>query len=147
MKIMAKQPPVTEKKQPKQHSKDADVVSKPHAASRDVVHQSASFEGPMPPPAILEGYERLVPGAAERILAMAESDTKHQHAIEFAALNAAEGEVKRGQIFAFVIGLAALLASMFALYMGSPAVAGIIGGTTVVGLVSVFIVGRFVKSD
>ena len=144
---MAKQPPITEKKQPKQPAKAADVASKSPQASRGIVRQSASFEGPMPPPAILEGYERLVPGAAERILAMAESDTKHQHAIEFSALNAAEGEVKRGQIFAFIIGLAALLASMFALYMGSPAVAGIIGGTTVVGLVSVFIVGRFVKSE
>ena len=101
----------------------------------------------MLPPAILEGYERLVPGAAERILAMAESDTKHQHAIAFSALNAAEGEVKRGQIFAFIIGLAAHLSSMIALYIGSSVVAGTIGCTTVVGLVSVFIKGRFVKSE
>lgn len=140
-------PSITEKKQPKQPVKAAGAKSSNSQASRDIVHQSASFEGPMPPPAILEGYERLVPGAAERILAMAESDTKHQHAIEFSALRAAEGEVKRGQIFAFIIGLAALLASMFALYMGSSVVAGIIGGTTVVGLVSVFVVGRFVKSE
>ena len=141
-------PSITEKKQPKQPVKAAGAKSSNPQASRDIVHQSsASFEGPMPTPAILEGYERLVPGAAERILAMAESDTKHQHAIEFSALRAAEGEVKRGQIFAFIIGLAALLASMFALYMGSSVVAGIIGGTTVVGLVSVFVVGRFVKSE
>ena len=97
----------------------------------------------MPPPAILEGYERLVPGSAERILAMAESDTKHQQEIEFAALRAAESEIKRGQIFGFSIGIMALVASMLALAMGSPAVAGVIGGATVVGLVSVFIVGRF----
>jgi uncharacterized membrane protein len=67
------------------------------------------FAGPMPPPAILQGYEEIVPGAAERILAIAESDTKHQHAIEFAALAAAEGEVKRGQWFGFLIGGLALL--------------------------------------
>lgn len=107
--------------------------------------QQASFSGPMPPPAVLEGYDRIVPGAAERILAMAESDARHQQAIEFAALHAAEGEVKRGQWFAFAIGITALIAAMLALYMGSPAVAGVIGGTTVVGLVSVFVVGRFAK--
>lgn len=101
----------------------------------------------MPHPSILEGYERLVHGAAERILVMAESDAKHQQEIEFAALRAAEAEIKRGQIFGFVIGLIALSASILALAMGSPAVAGVIGGATVVGLVSVFIVGRFVKSD
>lgn len=109
--------------------------------------QQSTFSGPMPPPAVLEGYERLVHGAAERILVMAESDAKHQQEIEFAALRAAEAEIKRGQFFAFIIGLTALGASMGALAMGYPTVAGIIGGTTVVGLVSVFIVGRFVKSD
>jgi len=101
----------------------------------------------MPPPSVLEGYERLVKGAAERILMMAESDAKHQQEIEFAALRAMEAEVKRGQFFGFVIGLTALGASMLALAMGSPAVAGVIGGTTVIGLVSVFIVGRVVKPD
>jgi hypothetical protein len=55
--------------------------------------------------------------------------------------------IKRGQIFGFVIGLTALGASMLALAMGSPAVAGVIGGATVVGLVSVFIVGRVTKSE
>ena len=101
----------------------------------------------MPPPAVLEGYNRLIPGAAERILVMAEEDAKHQREIELAALRAANNEVARGQIFGFVIGLAALGASMLALYMGAPAVAGVIGGTTVVGLVSVFIVGRFAKTE
>jgi len=105
------------------------------------------FLAPCSPPSVLEGYERLVPGAAERILVMAESDAKHQQEIEFAALRAMEAEVKRGQFFGFVIGLTALGASMLALAMGSPAVAGVIGGTTVIGLVSVFIVGRVVKTD
>ncbi|OGT04590.1 MAG: hypothetical protein A2Z65_04685 [Gallionellales bacterium RIFCSPLOWO2_02_58_13] len=109
--------------------------------------QQSTFSGPMPPPSVLEGYERLVKGAAERILIMAESDAKHQQEIEFAALRAMEAEVKRGQFFGFVIGLTALGASMLALAMGSPAVAGVIGGTTVIGLVSVFIVGRVVKPD
>ncbi len=101
----------------------------------------------MPHPTELEGYERLVPGAAERILLMAEADAKHQRNIESSALLAAESEVKRGQYFAFFMGLAALGAAISALKMGSPAVAGVIGGTTVVGLVSVFIIGRFAKSD
>lgn len=101
----------------------------------------------MPHPTVLEGYERLVPGAAERILVMAEADAKHQRELEFEALRAAAGEVKRGQFFGLTIGCTALVASVCALYLGSPAVAGVIGGTTVVGLVSVFIVGRFAKPN
>lgn len=83
--------------------------------------------------------------AAERILAMAETDSKHQHSIEFAALRAAESEVKRGQWFGFGIGSMALICSIVALLLGSSTVAAIIGGSTVVGLVSVFIVGRVIK--
>jgi uncharacterized membrane protein len=108
-------------------------------------YEQATFSGPMPPPALLEGYELLIPGAAERILLLAEIDAKHQQTMELAALNAAVNEVRRGQVFGFTIGLTALAAAMLALYLGSPTVAGIIGGATVVGLVSVFIVGRFSK--
>jgi uncharacterized membrane protein len=39
-----------------------------------VVHEvvAASFQGPLPPPSILRGYDEITPGAAERIIAMAE---------------------------------------------------------------------------
>lgn len=80
--------------------------------------QQSTFSGPMPPPSLLEGYELLIPGAAERILKMAESDAKHQQEIEFAALRVMESERKRGQHYGFVIGLAALVTSILALYMG-----------------------------
>ncbi len=144
--------PTAQKQKPSKNAvttaKGAIAVPDGNGNSKPVAQfQQATFSGPMPPPAVLEGYERLVKGAAERILVMAESDAKHQQEIEFAALRAAEAEIKRGQLFGFVIGLTALGASMLALAMGSPAVAGVIGGTTVVGLVSVFIVGRFVKPD
>lgn len=32
----------------------------------------SEFSGPMPPPSILSGYEKILPGAADRILSMAE---------------------------------------------------------------------------
>jgi len=78
---------------------------------------------------------------------MAEADARHQREIEMAALQAAEKEVRRGQLFGFSLGLTALIASVLALYLGSETVASIIGGTTVVGLVSAFIIGRTKKSD
>lgn len=140
--------PTAVKKQPKPSSGTLkkETEKKSGNLSREVIHQTATFEGPMPPPAILEGYEKLVPGAAERILSMAESDAKHQRELEFAALRATENEIKRGQNFALIVALASLSAAMYALYLGYPTVAGIIGGTTVVGLVSAFIIGRYKKS-
>jgi len=36
------------------------------------------FSGPVPHPQILQGYDQIIPGAAERILRMAEEDAEHQ---------------------------------------------------------------------
>jgi hypothetical protein len=42
------------------------------------VEVSQAWSGPLPPPEILAEYERLLPGAAERILMMAEKATTGQ---------------------------------------------------------------------
>lgn len=83
-----------------------------------------------------------MPGAAERIISMAESDMKHQQELDREALRAAECQMKRGQTFAFWLAMVAFLCCMAALYMGSQWVAGIIAGTTIVGLIAAFVVGR-----
>jgi uncharacterized membrane protein len=100
----------------------------------------------MPPPAILEGYEKIVPGAAERILKMAEASMKHQQQYDNALLEASRKQVARGQILGFLIGLAAISASVYSAVIGYPILAGILGGATVVGLVTAFVVGRVTES-
>ena len=35
----------------------------------------AEFSGPIPPPSIIEGYERVLPGSADRIISMAEKQS------------------------------------------------------------------------
>ena len=123
--------------------------SKPPAKreANSAVATAEFFAGPLPSPDILARYEQIIPGAAERILAIAEADVKHQREIEFAALHAEESSVRRGQWLGFVVALFALTTSIVALYLGSPWVAGIIGGTTVVGLVSAFVIGRIESSS
>ena len=44
-----------------------------------------SFEGPLPHPSVLQQYDGVVPGAAERILRFAEQETDHIHAQEASA--------------------------------------------------------------
>ncbi len=114
-----------------------------------VTHQlrQSSFSGPVPHPDILLGYNEIVPDAAERILRMAEQDAEHQRNIEMTALKAAASETKRGQIFGLLIGLSALIVSGAAAYLGQTEVAMMIGGTTVVGLVTVFVVGRWKQQE
>ncbi len=109
-----------------------------------VSHQSTTqiTSGPIPSPDILTGYDQIVPGAAERILQMAENDATHVHSMQASALEAKKIEVKRGQNYGLAIGIAALAVSALAIFLNQPWVAGTIGGTTVVGLVAVFVTGR-----
>ena len=42
----------------------------------------SEFRGPIPPPEIISGYEAIIPGAADRILAMAEKQSQHRQEME-----------------------------------------------------------------
>nr|DAH82019.1 MAG TPA: putative membrane protein [Caudoviricetes sp.] len=46
------------------------------------------WQGPLPPPSVLQGYDSVVSGAAERILAMAEKEQSHRHSTETATVEA-----------------------------------------------------------
>lgn len=75
-----------------------------------------SYSGPLPPPHMLERYERLLPGAAARIFDMAENEQKHRHNWDTSSLQASVSSEKRGQylgaatlvllcVFAFAAGV------------------------------------------
>jgi len=105
------------------------------------------FSGPVPHPEILRGYDQVLPGAAERILTMAELDQKHQIELENSAQHLAAKEIKRGQIFGLFVSIFAFITSIASLILGFEKAAMVIGGTTVVGLVAVFVTSRSAKSD
>jgi len=120
--------------------------------SATTIHQQtmeSQFHGPIPPPNILAEYEKLLPGAADRILAMAESETAHRQMMEGKAVNAEIDGLKSeatdtriGQIFGLVIGLTTVLAGAYTAVNGAQITGALIGTSGVVGLVSAFIVGR-----
>ena len=78
---------------------------------------------------------------------MAETDAKHMRDMERDTMIGMVGIQRRGQFFGLAIGLAALCVSGLALYFGFENSAMVIGGTTVVGLVSVFVIGRLASSS
>jgi uncharacterized membrane protein len=66
---------------------------------------AASWSGPLPPPAALEQFERASPGAADRILRMAEREEQHRHRLE-QEMQRSDSKIRsRGQIMAFVLAL------------------------------------------
>jgi uncharacterized membrane protein len=54
--------------------------------AREIVLQAASFSGPLPPSPMFREYEDALPGAADRILGMAERQAEHRQEWEKSAL-------------------------------------------------------------
>ena len=118
-----------------------------HNGSTPVAHiTQQQFSGPVPHPQILQEYEQILPGAAERILSMAEKDAEHQRTIEMEAITLAGDESRRGQTYGFSIGITAFITSIVALLLGSEKTAMALGGTTLFGLVAVFVTGRIIQN-
>lgn len=98
-----------------------------------------SFSGPMPPPELLREYESIIPGIAKEMFDMVKDDASHIRNMQEKALQAKKDEIRIGQIFGFLIGIAALVAGTITSVMGAPLAGGFIGGSGVIGLVTVFV--------
>ena len=70
-----------------------------------------SHEGPLPAPEDFERYDQVLPGAAERILALTESTIEHRQEMDVRHLNMVERLADRFVSAALVIGLAAIAAA------------------------------------
>lgn len=109
---------------------------------REVITMAVSFQGPLPHPALLEQYGRIVPDAPERIIALLEKQTEHRIAMESALVNGRVSLSKVGQRMAFALSLffGSIAAALG--YYGHDWLAGTIATTTIVGLAVVFVLGK-----
>jgi uncharacterized membrane protein len=95
--------------------------------------------GPLPAPEVLEQYNRIIPDAADRILRMAETQSLRRRAIERDGLQASIQLARRGQAFAVLLSFIGIGGAALCAYWGQPIPASIIGGSTIVGLASLFL--------
>lgn len=128
-------------------------IATPPLAPQFVATLTTSHTGPLPPPEILARYEQAFPGCAERIIAMAEKQAAHRQQCELrlvdapiAEARAGRVEAKRGQMCAVVTVLTAFVcaAAIVIVQPNAPGatVATALSGTTILGIVTAFIVGR-----
>lgn len=103
---------------------------------------TSSHSGPIPSPEAFERYGNVLPSAPDRILRMAEKQLDHRIDVEKLAVRRQLNQSGSGQILAFFIAVGCISASTWAAMHDHDTFAGILGGATVVGLVTVFIAGR-----
>lgn len=112
-------------------------INQPNVKSS--VQVSETYSGPLPPPEALARYDQIVPGAAERILCMAENEMKHRHENESHLSRSVTRTAIVSIIFAFlsVIILSSLV--FYALYKNFDTVAASIAVGSIAAVAGIFI--------
>lgn len=110
------------------------------------------FSGPLPHPQIMEGYQKILPSAPERIFTMAEKQLQHRIEMENGMLAQNERNIANSKIlnilsqaFAFIL-VASLIAAGFLLTCQDYQEVGkTIFRFTIVGVAGVFITGKLLQ--
>lgn len=112
---------------------------------KSAVQVSETYSGPLPPPEALAKYDQVVPGAAERILQMAEKEMQHRHENEKHLAKSVTRTAIVSIIFAFlsVIILSSLV--FYALYKNFDTVAASIAVGAIATVAGIFISVRHKK--
>jgi uncharacterized membrane protein len=98
--------------------------------------------GPLPHPRTLREYDDIIDNGAERIVTVFEKQSDHRMQLEKKVITSQTTQSLLGQIFGFVIAIVFLIAGIY-LVINDYEVAGItIFGLDIVGLVTVFVIGK-----
>lgn len=103
--------------------------------------QASHFSGPLPPTELLARYDDVIPGGAERILAMAEHQSAHRESLEAQVVAGNISSQKAGSAYAFVLSLVAIAGGVWLIHEGK----SVFGLTTILSDLAV-LAGVFVYS-
>lgn len=114
----------------------------PQLVSMTLAAFSASYAGPLPPAEQFRAYEEVLPGSADRLLAMAERQQAHRMNLEQTAVNEASDRSRWGLRLGFIIAVLVIGVGAAAIFTGHPTagLAVIIAQAAV--LAGVFVYGR-----
>lgn len=101
--------------------------------------RQSHYSGPLPMPEDLAKYDQVVPGAAERIIRMAEDEMKHRHDSDNRMAKSIIRTTVISIIFAFLSVVILSFLVFFALYSGYAQVAGVIAVGSIAAVAGVFI--------
>jgi uncharacterized membrane protein len=117
-----------------------------------ILSASYKFAGPLPPPQILDQYEKLHPGITQKLFDAVQAEGLHRQSMESKALDANIEAMRRGyrearwgQILAFLIAVAFLVGGIYLSTHGQPWPGAVLGVGGIGGIVTTFIIGRGAK--
>lgn len=102
---------------------------------------AASYSGPIPHPSDLAEYDRILPGAADRIIAMAERQASHRQQLETVVVKSGARDSLCGLIFGLIIGITGIVAGAIIIAKGYQVAGSFLGTGSIASLVGVFVYG------
>ena len=111
------------------------------SARHALVEASYQFTGPIPSPQDLAQYEAIMPGLADRLIERFERQSEHRMALEREVTRADVRRANLGLTAGFTVALTSIGASAFLVAHGHDVAGTVLGGATIVSLVSTFIYG------
>ena len=105
-----------------------------------LVQHTQQWQGPLPPPAALEQFDRIVPNGAERIFAMVEQEQAHRIKYEAGKLAASTSDFRRGSWMGFSLAVLCVVGATVTAYIGAHAAVSVaLVGVPIMGVVVKFL--------
>lgn len=106
-----------------------------------------TVESPLPLSSEIEGYERILPGAADRILTLVEKQSQHRQEQEKRELEIESRNTLFGLIFAFVFSMSVLVGTVILVLNEHPEAAAIFGAGGIGTIAGAFLRNRKKDSE
>jgi len=129
------------KKRPTSPAKRLVNASPPPSALAATRATVTAFQGPLPPPELMEKYNQIVPDAAERIIVLFESQVQHRQSLEKAVIQSDVRDSRLGLYLGFFVSVVAIIGGVICVLSGYTTTGGIIAAIPVPVLASVFVYG------
>ena len=128
-------------------SQDQPAIRQADIVSSERREMLVSWEGPLPPPQTLEGYERVIPGAANGILELVERQSEHRMQMEKALISGDSRRSYLGLIAGFLLSGVVIGGGIYLVATDHDWAGASMIGVSLVGLASVFVYGSRGRRD
>ena len=116
-----------------------DEVERLPQEQRQVVLQKLEiYQGDLPHPDILKGYQDLDSDAAKKIIDNGIAESQHRREMEDRYLSGNIASHKLGQLFGFIIALVVIIGGIYLIATDKQIAGSILTGTTALGLIGLF---------
>lgn len=106
---------------------------------RKIVYQKLEiYQGELPHPKILKGYNELYPDAAKMIITNGINESEHRRKMEEQYLTAQVKERRLGQWLGFILAIVIVCVGAYLIATGHTVAGSILSGVTALGLIGLF---------